>query len=219
MSKNGVNERDGALMVAKLALVAARERGDPGALARTLREHPAHADALTEFDLALLATAGYAAEANAPDVVEIAETARTRAFANVFGAQAAVAPQAAAQSALSLKALRQAQGQRLSALAERLGLGVDVLSALESGRIRVASVPRRLRESLAELLNATAEQIGAALTIDLAPALRRDRPSATVSDKPSDAASQRLDFRDAVLLSRSMTKEQQTRWLSESSGQ
>ena len=113
--------------------------------------------------------------------------------------------------AISLKALRQAQGQKLSALAARLGLGVDVLSALEAGRIRVASVPRRLCDSLAETLNATADQITAALTLEMAPALRRGQPGGS----SSSAASQQLDFRDAVLMSQSMTSEQQARWLSE----
>jgi transcriptional regulator with XRE-family HTH domain len=219
MSKTQITarEHDGALIEAKLALVSARERGEPDALAHALRQHPAFADALTELDLALLATTGYEAEANAPDVVEIAEAARARAFVAVFGARPAVAPQSvvASQVSRSLKALRQAQGQRLPALAARLGLGVDVLSALESGRIRVASVPRRLREALAEVLDATAEQIGAALTVDLAPALRRGQPGAS----SRDAASQQLDFRDAEMLSQSMTQEQQARWLAESAQQ
>ena len=59
-------KRDTRLTEAKLALVAAHERGDREALAHALREHPAHADALTEFELSLLATSGYTdAEANA----------------------------------------------------------------------------------------------------------------------------------------------------------
>jgi transcriptional regulator with XRE-family HTH domain len=207
-------KRNGALTEAKLALLAARERGEPDALAHALRAHPTFAGALAEFDLALLATTGYEAEANAPDVVEIAEAARSRAFSAVFGARPAVAEQPAV-APLSLKALRQAQGQRLPALAERLGLGVDVLSALESGRIRVASVPRRLREALAEVLSATAEQISAALTVDLAPALRRGQPGASARD----TAAQQLDFRDAVMVSQSMTQEQRARWLADSAKQ
>ncbi|HEY7848843.1 MAG TPA: helix-turn-helix transcriptional regulator [Ktedonobacterales bacterium] len=217
---NGARKRDHALTEAKLALVAAHERGEQGTLSHALRERPAFADALTEFELALLATTGYEAEANAPDVVEVAEVARQRAFAAVFGAQAAVVAQTAQQAqpsaALSLKALRQAQGQKLATLAERLGLGVDVLSALEAGRIRVASVPRRLREALTETLNATADQISAALTLDVAPALRRGQPGAAPREAGHDAAPQQIDFRDAVLVSHSMTQEQQAHWLSES---
>jgi transcriptional regulator with XRE-family HTH domain len=218
---NRVRKPDHALTEAKLALVAAHERGEQGALSHALRERPTFADALTAFELALVATTGYEAEASAPDVVEIAEAARQRAFAAVFGVQAAVVAQTAQQAQpsaakLSLKALRQAQGQKLATLAERLGLGVDVLSALEAGRIRVASVPRRLREALSEALSATADQIGAALTLDVAPALRRGQPGAAPRETGNDAAPQQIDFRDAVLVSHSMTQEQQAHWLSES---
>ena len=213
----GADKRDRALTEAKLALVAAHTQGESSALAQALRAHPAYADALTEFDLALVATTGYGAEADAPDVVEIAQMARQRAFATVFGAQSAAVAQPAqpAASALSLKALRMAQGQKLTALAARLGLGVDVLSALEAGRIRVASVPQRLRESLADLLNATGEQINAALAFDLAPALRRGQPGATSREAGQNTANQQLDFHDAVLMSQSMTQEQRAHWLSE----
>ncbi len=214
---DGARAHDDALMVAKMALVAAHERGEPAPLALALRTHPAHADALTEFDLALMATNGPEADASAPDVVAIADTARARAFAAVFGSATQVAPVAQpVTQALSLKDLRQARGQKLSSLAERLGLGVDVLSALESGRIKVASVPRRLRESLAELLSATADQIGAALMMDVAPALRRGQSSGPATAGKQNAATQQLDFRDAVMLSKSMSEDQRVQWLSES---
>lgn len=216
MRAAGANKRDRALTEAKLALVAAHERGEPGALAQALREHPVYADALTQFELALVATTGYEAEASAPDVVQVAEAARQKAFATVFGAPSAVAAQAQPAAALSLKALRQARGEKLANLAERLGLGVDVLSGLEAGRIRVASVPQRLREALADLLNATADQISAALTLNVAPALRRGQPGAAAHPAGQVAAHQQIDFRDAVLVSHSMTQEQQARWLSES---
>jgi transcriptional regulator with XRE-family HTH domain len=215
--EDGARANDRALMSAKMSLVAAHEHGETAALALALRAHPTHADALTEFDLALMATSGPVADANEPDVMAIAETARARAFAKVFGVatQAAAIAQPVAQ-ALSLKDLRQARGQKLSALAERLGLGVDVLSALESGRIRVASVPRRLRESLADILSATADQISAALTMDVAPALRRGQSGPAPRLGGQSPASQQLDFRDAVLLSKSMSEEQRVRWLGES---
>lgn len=214
---DGAHTNDTALMVAKMALVAAHERGEPAPLAMALRAHPTHADALTEFDLALIATDGPEADASSPDVMAIADTARARAFAVVFGSATQAAPVAPpVAQALSLKALRMARGQRLSSLAERLGLGVDVLSALESGRIRVASVPRRLRESLAEVLTATADQISAALMMDVAPALRRGQSSGPATAGKQSAASQQLDFRDAVLLSKSMSEEQRVQWLSES---
>lgn len=210
MSKIHAPKGDKTLTEAKLALVAAHEAGAPEPLAQALREHPTYADALTSFDLALVATSADVADANAPDVLEIAQAARARAFAAVFRAQPSLALHP--KAAISLKALRQAQGQKLSALAARLGLGVDVLSALEAGRIRVASVPRRLCDSLAEMLNATADQITAALTLEVAPALRRGQPGAS----SASAANQQLDFRDAVLMSQSMTSEERARWLSES---
>ena len=212
----GAIKRDAALTEAKLALLAARERGDRDALARALSQHPAYADALTEFDLGLMATSSYADEANAPDVLEIAQKARTRAFRNVFGTQAssaAGAQPATAQAALSLKALRTARNRTLSGLASLLGLGVDVVSALEAGRIRVASVPTRLLDALGEALDATTEQISAALMVNAAPALRRGQPGA------SAAANKQLDFSDAVMLSQSMTQEQRARWLAESADQ
>lgn len=210
---NGARKRDIRLTEAKLALVAAHERGDREALARALRAHPTQADALTEFELSLLATSTYTdAEANAPDVLEAAQSARTRAFTAVFGAQTSSV--AAAQlAARSLKALRQARGLSLAALAAALDLGLDVLSALESGRIRIASVPRQLSQALGDALDTTAEQVSAALALNVAPALRRGQPGA------SAAASGQVDFADAVMLSQSMTPEQRARWLAESAGQ
>lgn len=200
-------KRAARLTEAKLALVAAHERGDRDALARELRERPADADALTEFELGLLATSGYTeAEASAPDVLDIAARARTRAFTAVFGAQPAAA-------ALSFKALRQARGVSMAALAKAVGLGFDVVSALEAGRIRLASIPRQLSEALGEALDATTEQVGAALALNVAPALRRGQPGAPA------AASEPLDFAEAVMISQSMTPEQRARWLAASAGQ
>lgn len=198
---------------AKLALVAAHERGDRDALARALHTRPADADALTEFDLGLLATESYSeAEASAPDVLEIAARARTRAFAAVFGALASPAAQPAV-AALSLKALCKARNLGWSALAEAVGLGLDVMSALESGRIRLASIPRQLSEALGEALDATTEQVGAALALNAAPALRRGKPGAPT------AANQPLDFAEAVMISQSMTPEQRAHWLAASAEQ
>jgi transcriptional regulator with XRE-family HTH domain len=203
---SGPRKRDDVLTAAKLALVEAHERGDRDALMRALREHPIHADALTEFELSLLATSSYTdEEANAPDVLEVAELAREQAFAAVFGA-----PVSKVVAARSLKDLRAARKLSLSALAATLGLGLDVLSALESGRIRIASVPRRLSEALGEALDSTAEQISAALALNAAPALRRGQPGA------SAAANKQVDFADAVMVSQSMTPEQRARWLAES---
>ena len=208
--------RDGAaLRQAKMALVAARERGETGELARVLRAHPAEADALSDFAMALTATESYANEGLAPDVSEVASAARARAFTAVFGAVAADTAPAPAVAALSLKALRQARGVSLSAASRALGLGVDVLSALEAGRIRVASAPRRLADALGELLEATTSEITAALGAQVAPALRRGALGAESDARNAPGGASQLDFADAVLLSQSMTAEEKARWLTE----
>lgn len=211
--------RDGvALRQTKLALVAARGRGERDALASVLRAHPAQADALSDFAMALTATESYAGETLTPDVQEIASAARARAFSAVFGAEAVErVAVAATEQARSLKALRQARGVTLSAAARVLGLGVDVLSALEAGRIRVASAPRRLTEALGELLEATADQISAALGAQMAPALRRGALDASRTQESPESSAQ-LDFADAVLLSQSMTAEEKARWLARNGG-
>lgn len=198
-----------ALRRAKLALVAAYERGEQGALTQSLRAHPAEADALNDFAMALTATSAYAAEEITADVSEIAGAARARGFSAVFGPAAAdVAP--AALAARSLKALRQAHGVTISAASRALGLGVDVLSALEAGRIRITSAPRMLAEKLGELLDATAAEVAASLGAQVAPALRRGALGAQPGRAPEDG---QLDFADAVLLSQSMTPEEKARWL------
>jgi transcriptional regulator with XRE-family HTH domain len=206
-----------ALRNAKLTLVTAHERGEPDALASALRAFPAQADALGDFAMALTATESYNDEAITPDVSEIAARARARAFTAVFGATADVAPAPATAQARSLKALRQARGVTMAAAARALGLGVDVLSALEAGRIRVATAPRRLTEALGELLDATADQINAALGAQVAPALRRGALDAARTGA-SPETSEQLNFTDAVLLSKNMTAEEKARWLAENGG-
>ena len=214
--RRGATRDSAALRHTKLALIAARERGEPDALARALRAHPAQADALGDFAMALTATSGYGDETLTPDVQEIASSARARAFTAVFGVEAsATVVVAAPAQARSLKALRQARGVTIAAAARALGLGVDVLSALEAGRIRVASAPRHLTDALGALLDATADQIGAALGAQLAPALRRGALDASRSQNAPESEAQ-LDFADAVLLSQSMTAEEKARWLKES---
>ncbi len=201
-----MNKRDTALTEVKMALIAARERGEPDALTHALRQAGAeNADAIVEFDLGLVATSSYGDEADAPDVMEIAERARARAFAAAFSVKTAPA-------AVSLKSLIKAQGSTLVALASRIGLGVDVLSALEMGRISLKSVPQRLYDALSEALDATVEQITAAVAYDVAPALRRGQPGAR------GGANKQIDFAEAVISSQSMTPEQRAHWLAESAG-
>jgi transcriptional regulator with XRE-family HTH domain len=213
--RRGATHDEAALRRAKLALVAARERSAPDTLASALRAYPAQADTLGDFAMALMATDSYGGEAIAPDVSEIATAARARAFSAVFGPEPVVAMSpAGAVEARSLKALRQARGVTISSAARALGLGVDVLSALEAGRVRVASAPRRLLEALGELLDATADQIGLALNAQVAPALRRGALGAARAQGAAESSAQ-LDFADAVLRSPNMTAEEKARWLVE----
>ncbi|HEX8995428.1 MAG TPA: hypothetical protein VF812_05320, partial [Ktedonobacterales bacterium] len=71
---------------------------------------------------------------------------------------------------------------------------------------------QRLYAALAAAMDATAEQINAALSLSVAPALRRGQSSTA-------AQSKQIDFADAVMLSHSMTQEQRARWLADSADQ
>jgi transcriptional regulator with XRE-family HTH domain len=196
--------RQDELTRAKLEMVAARERGED-ALLPLLEQRPALASELVEFSAALAATSAYADVELTPETETIALQARDRAFAAVFGA--ATPAVAKAPAFASLKALRQARKISMPALAAKLGLGVDVVSALEAGRIRVASAPERLLRSLGELLDTTADQILALLGAQpaVSPALRRGRGA--VSD------TEPLDFAEAVRLSPEMSDEAKAGWL------
>jgi DNA-binding transcriptional regulator YiaG len=194
--------RQDELTRAKLEMVAARERGED-ALRPALAQHPALAGELIDFSAALAATSSYADVELTPETEGVAMQARESAFAAVFGAPAV----AKAPAFASLKALRQARKVGMPALAARLGLGVDVVSALEAGRIRAASAPERLLRSLGEMLDTTADQILALLGAQpsVSPALRRARGD--VSD------AEPLDFAEAVRLSPEMSEEAKADWL------
>jgi len=190
------------LLRAKLDLVAARERGQD-ALVPLVTQHPALAGDLIDFSAALTATSAYTNVELSTESEAIAMQARERAFAAVFGA--ATPPTAPAIA--SLKALRQARRLSMPAIAIRLGLGVDIVSALEAGRIRAASAPDRLLRSLGELLDTTADQIAALLSSQVAPspALRRGRGEV--------ANAEPLDFAEAVRLSPEMSEGAKADWL------
>ena len=204
------------LMSAKMELVAARERGEPGALVRLLTTHPTHAAALSDFSAALVATTGYEREELTPETERIAQRALARALANVFPMPAAPKPATAAVAvaqgaAASLKALRRARGFSQMDLARRLGIGPDVLSNLEAGLIRAASIPERFAHALGAALDATVDQVNRAIQIQAMalPALLRSSEGAT-----KDAGEQpQQDFLDAVRFSPDMTAEQKARWL------
>lgn len=211
-------EIDNELTRLKMELVAARERGETRALSRLMTSHPQYASELTDFSMALLAT-NFDNAAITPESEQIAARARSRAFATVFGAPvvapaaATVAAPARAISAVSLKALRQARGLSMPEAARKLGLGLDVLSSLESGRIAARSIPDRLVRALGEMLDAAAEQMQALLQgqASVRPAFQRSRTGATRQGQ----AQQEMDFAEAVRLSVEMTPEQKAQWLEE----
>jgi transcriptional regulator with XRE-family HTH domain len=194
-----------------LELVAARERGDAGVLGRLLVAYPTQVGELSEFNASLIATTSYEAETPTPEVDALAERARRRAFTAVFPVQTASA--AAAAAVASLQALRKARNLTPRALANRLGLGVDVLSSLERGLIRAASVPERLVRTLGETLGISTEQVQSVLQAQAMslPALLRS----TEGGSKNAAALPELDFAQAVHLSPNMSDEQKANWLGE----
>jgi transcriptional regulator with XRE-family HTH domain len=213
MTKMTAAQRD-PLMQAKMELAAASEHGQKGALAAVLAQHPTHVDELTTFYVALLATQGYEDAPLTPEIGAIAERASARAFASVFGAAAVqaapVAATATAAQAPTLKALRQAQRKSMREVARGLGLGVDVLSALEAGRIRASTVPERLLQRLSALLDTAAEQLRVMLAGPAqAPALLRSRQG----ERRDGDAREEMPFDDAVRLSAEMSAEEKSAWL------
>ncbi|MGE5335243.1 MAG: helix-turn-helix domain-containing protein [Nitrososphaerota archaeon] len=223
MTKTTAAQRD-PLMQAKMDLAAAITDGRTGALADTLRKYPAHAEELTTFYAALLATQGYDDAPLTPAIEAIAERASARAFASVFGVATvaaseqveqtavvtATAVQASPARATSLRAIRQARRKSLREVARGLGLGVDVLSALEAGRIRASSVPERLLQRLSALLDTAAEQLQAMLAGPAqAPALLRSRQGERKDGDPSEE----MSFAEAVRLSAEMSAEEKSAWL------
>jgi len=216
MTKRTAAQRD-PLMQVKMELAAASEDGNKGALAAALAQHPAHAEELTTFYAALLATQGYDNAPITPAMDAMAQRASARAFAAVFGsvgvaavAQAAPVATAALAQAHTLKALRQAQRKSLREVARGLGLGVDVLSALEAGRIRASSVPERLLQRLSALLDTAAGQLQAMLAGPTqAPAFLRSRQG----ERKDAAAPEEMSFADAVRLSAEMSAEEKSTWL------
>lgn len=193
---------------AKMEFVAARERGEPSALASTLASYPQHAFELTEFDAALTATTGYENEPLTPAIEGIALRARERAFAILFPETTVTKPATLSQRVFgSLKELRQARRISPVAAAKQLGIGVDVLTNIEHGKVRVATIPERLLQRLGEVLNTTAEQVRLTLQhqASIVPAFNRGTSGA--GEEPE------LDFAQAVRLSPNMTADEKASWL------
>jgi hypothetical protein len=201
------------LMRLKMELVAAREGdGAPAehdALRRLAIAHPALASDLAQFAAALTATAGYDQVTPTAATGALAERARARAFAAVFDTPATVAAEVAERAVATVRSLRRARGLSLALLARQLSVGADVLSALEAGLIRGASIPDRFVRALSETLATSMEAVRAALETPLMvrPALQRSRLS-------SEEVAPR-DFAEAIQLSPAMTAEQKARWLSD----
>jgi transcriptional regulator with XRE-family HTH domain len=216
MTKRTTAQRD-ALMQIKMELAIASEDGNKGALAAALAQHPAHAEELTAFYAALLATQGYDDVPLTPAMGALAERATARAFASVFGSVGVTATEQTAPVATTslaqahtLKALRQAQRKSLREVARGLGLGVDVLSALEAGRIRASTVPERLVQRLSALLDTAAEQLQAMLAAPAqAPAFLRSRQG----ERKDGNAPEEMPFAEAVRLSAEMSAEEKSTWL------
>ncbi|HLZ21057.1 MAG TPA: helix-turn-helix transcriptional regulator [Ktedonobacterales bacterium] len=201
------------LMRAKMELVAARERGESDALTRILAGHQEHVSVLTDFHAGLLATTGYESEPLTPVIEGIALRARERAFATVFMAPPVAGLVTVGQKVFgTLVEWRRSRKLGQVALAKQLGLGADVLSKLEHGKIRTATLPERLLHALGDALGATADMVR--LTLEnqaaLAPALLRDRGgSQQAEEEPT------LDFADAVRLSPNMSEHEKRSWVGE----
>jgi transcriptional regulator with XRE-family HTH domain len=198
-------------MRAKMALVAASERGEAGALGALLVNYPSQVGELTEFRAALQATTSYEHEPPSPEVDALAERALARAFEAVFPARVAVPSVPVAVKAASLQALRKARNLTPRALANRLGLGIDVLTSLERGFIKVATVPERLVRALGEALGASSEQVHNILMGQMLTeaALQRSAVGQRKDAEPHPV----LDFDHAVAISPEMTAEQKAAWL------
>jgi hypothetical protein len=197
----------------KMELVAAREvegaSSGHDTLHRMATGHPALAPELAQFAAALTATASYEQVTLTAATGALAERARARAFAVVFDAPATVAAEVAERVVATVRSLRRARGLSLAMLARQLSVGADVLSALEAGLIRGASIPDRFVRALSEALAASLEAVHAALEAPpvVRPALQRSR-AATEEVAPRD-------FAEAIQLSPAMTAEQKARWLSD----
>jgi transcriptional regulator with XRE-family HTH domain len=195
------------LMQAKMALVAAHERREPEAFTAILGIYPSYVPELTEFDAALFATEGYLLESPTAQTEKIAAHALARAMITVFPAQTTLpAPGKIRGVVANLRELRRSRGFSQPSLAEKLGLGVDVLSSLEAGMVKVASIPDRLIRALGDALSTSLDQITELLEMQVStePALNRIRGGSARLEK---------DFLDLVRASPNMSEDQKALWL------
>jgi len=191
---------------ARAELLAQFEQHQPQPLAEVLRNYPALLAELTDFYAGLLATSQTDTSGIAPDTSQIATRAVAKAFARVYPT--------IKHSAVSLKAARQHRHITLKACASRLGIGVDVLSYLEAGLIRAASVPDRLISRWSAALAISADEVQAMLAsqVQRVPALQRNPWGGTVQ-RPAQTTI--TDFADAIRTSPNMSDDEKAIWLAE----
>jgi transcriptional regulator with XRE-family HTH domain len=201
------------LMQAKMALVAAREQNEAEAFTSIVGAYPSYLPELTEFNAALIATSSYDLEIPTPQTESIAVRALSRAMLTVFPVQTTLPASYAIRGAVAtLRELRKSRGISLAALAERLGLGVDVVSSLEAGMVKVASIPDRLIRALGDALSTSLDQITEVLDKQIATeaALKRMR---TEGSGKGDREQLERDFGELVRASPNMSPDQKALWL------
>jgi transcriptional regulator with XRE-family HTH domain len=111
----------------------------------------------------------------------------------------------------TLGELRRSRRLGLAEVAGKLGLGVDVLSSLEGGMVKVASIPDRLIRALGDALSASLDQITELLEMQVStePALKRS----TGGSGRGDTEQLEKDFLDLVRASPNMSQDQKALWL------
>lgn len=199
------------LMQAKMALVAAREQNEAEAFTSIVGTYPSYLPELTEFNAALIATSSYDLEIPTPQTESIAVRALSRAMMTVFPVQTTLPTSSAIRGAVAtLRELRRSRGFSLPVLADRLGLGVDVVSSLEAGMVKVASIPDRLIRALGDALSTSLDQITEVLDKQGSPepAWKRYKDSGK-----GDREQPEIDFVDLVRASPNMSPDQKALWL------
>ena len=191
------------LRSAQEELLARFEQHEPKPLAEVLRRHPGLLAELTDFYAGLVATSHTDMATAIAETDQIAARAAAKAFAIVYPA--------ATTTGATLKAARQERHVTLRAFAATLGIGVDVLSYLEAGLIRAASVPDRLIQAWSDALSVSTGEIKALLAHQVAhvPALQRN-PWGSTADS---ARTSIVDFADAIRNSPNMTEDEKAHWL------
>ena len=199
------------LMQAKMALVAAREQNEAEAFTSIVGAYPSYLPELSEFNAALIATSSYDLEIPTPQTESIAVRALSRAMMTIFPVQTTLPASSTIRGAVAtLRELRRSRGLSLPVLADRLGLGLDVVSSLEAGMVKVASIPDRLIRALGDALSTSLDQITEVLDkqITAEPAWQRQKGSGK-----GDREQLEIDFVELVRGSPNMSPDQKASWL------